>query len=62
MRPTAAAAPPGRPLLLACWPVLHVIGLVFFGNEVPQVIGAALQVVGFALCARELARAPRAAV
>ncbi|TQJ06989.1 hypothetical protein [Lapillicoccus jejuensis] len=42
--------------------MLHVIGLVFFGNEVPQVIGAALQVVGFALCARELARAPRAAV
>ena len=38
------------------WPPLHVIGLVFFGNEVPQVIGAVLQAVGFAGCAVALLR------
>lgn len=35
-------------LAIGSWPVLHVIGLVFFGNEVPQVIGAVLQALGFA--------------
>jgi hypothetical protein len=40
------------------WPVLHVVGLVFFGNEVPQVIGAVLQAVGFAGCAAVLLRRP----
>ena len=38
------------------WPVLHVVGLVFFGNEVPQVIGAVLQAIGFAGCAAVLLR------
>lgn len=38
------------------WPPLHVIGLVFFGNEVPQVIGAVLQALGFAGCGMTLAR------
>lgn len=38
------------------WPPLHVIGLAVFGNEVPQVIGAALQAVGFAGCAAVLLR------
>lgn len=57
----ARVVPVAAPLLIACWPVLHVIGLVFFGNEVPQVVGAVLQAVGFAICARALVRAPRAA-
>jgi hypothetical protein len=38
------------------WPPLHVIGLAFFGNEVPQVIGAVLQAIGFAGCAVVLLR------
>ena len=38
------------------WPPLHVVGLVFFGNEVPQVIGAVIQALGFAGCAVALAR------
>lgn len=41
---------------IALWPVLHVIGLFFFGNEVPQVIGAVLQAGGFAGCALALLR------
>jgi len=41
---------------IGLWPPLHVIGLVFFGNEIPQVIGAVLQAVGFAGCAITLAR------
>lgn len=41
---------------ILCWPPLHVIGLVFFGNEIPQVLGAALQALGFAGCALTLAR------
>ncbi len=41
---------------ILAWPPLHVIGLVFFGNEVPQVIGAVLQAVGFAGCAVVLLR------
>ncbi len=42
---------------ILAWPPCHVIGLVFFGNEVPQVIGAVLQAVGFAGCAAVLWRA-----
>ena len=38
------------------WPPLHVVGLAFFGNEVPQVIGAVLQAIGFAGCAVVLLR------
>ncbi len=38
-------------LAIMSWPLLHVIGLAFFGNEVPQVIGAVLQALGFAGCA-----------
>ncbi len=38
------------------WPPLHVIGLAFFGNEVPQVVGAVLQAAGFAGCAVVLLR------
>lgn len=44
------------PVAIACWPVLHVIGLVWFGNEIPQVIGAILQAVGLAACAVALLR------
>jgi hypothetical protein len=51
------AVPAVAAALLASWPVLHVIGLVSFGNEVPQVVGAALQAAGFALCALTLRRA-----
>jgi hypothetical protein len=43
-------------VLIASWPVLHVIGLAFFGNEVPQVVGAALQAAGFAALAVVLHR------
>ena len=43
------------------WPPLHVIGLAFFGNEVPQVIGAVLQAVGFAGCAMVALRGSGAA-
>jgi hypothetical protein len=42
---------------IGLWPPLHVIGLVFFGNEVPQVIGAVCQALGFAGCAAQLIRA-----
>ena len=41
---------------IGLWPPLHVIGLVLLGNEVPQVIGAVLQALGFAGCAVVLAR------
>ena len=43
-------------LAIMSWPLLHVIGLAFFGNEVPQVIGAVLQALGFAGCAAVLLR------
>lgn len=39
---------------IGLWPPLHVIGLVFFGNEIPQVVGAVGQAVGFAGCAGAL--------
>jgi hypothetical protein len=48
--------PPWAALAIMSWPPLHVIGLVFFGNEVPQVIGAVLQAIGFAGCAVVLLR------
>lgn len=50
------AVPVWAAVAIGLWPPLHVIGLVFFGNEVPQVIGAVLQALGFAGCAIELAR------
>ena len=49
------AAPSWAAIGIGLWPVLHVIGLIFFGNEVPQVVGAVLQAVGFAGCAVTLA-------
>jgi hypothetical protein len=50
------AVPVWAALGILMWPVLHVVGLVFFGNEVPQVIGAVLQALGFAGCAVALSR------
>jgi hypothetical protein len=49
------AVPVWAALGILAWPPLHVIGLTFFGNEVPQVIGAVLQAIGFAGCAAVLA-------
>jgi hypothetical protein len=43
-------------LAIGAWPVLHVIGLTAFHNEVPQVLGALAQAVGFAGCAITLHR------
>jgi hypothetical protein len=53
------AVPVWAALGVLAWPPLHVIGLVFFGNEVPQVIGAVLQALGFAGCAWALLRRDR---
>lgn len=39
---------------IGSWPVAHVIGLLAFHNEVPQVIGALAQAAGFAACAAAL--------
>jgi hypothetical protein len=50
------AVPAWAALGILMWPVLHVVGLIFFGNEVPQVIGAVLQAIGFAGCAAVLLR------
>jgi hypothetical protein len=50
------AVPVWAAIGIMTWPVLHVVGLVFFGNEVPQVIGALLQAIGFAGCAAVLLR------
>jgi hypothetical protein len=50
------AVPAWAALGILMWPVLHVVGLVFFGNEVPQVIGALLQAIGFTGCAAMLLR------
>jgi hypothetical protein len=55
------AVPAWAAIGILTWPVLHVVGLVFFGNEVPQVIGALLQAVGFAGCAAALLRRRRPA-
>lgn len=41
---------------IGVWPVLHVLGLVFLPNEVPQVVGAVSMAVGFAGCALALLR------
>jgi hypothetical protein len=49
-------APRWAALAIMAWPPLHVIGLAFFGNEVPQVIGAVLQAAGFTGCAVVLSR------
>jgi len=58
----ARTVPIWVPACLLAWPVLHVIGLVFFGNEVPQVIGAVIQAVGFGACAWLVAGRPEGAV
>ena len=50
------AVPVWAALGILLWPPLHVIGLALFGNEVPQVIGAVLQALGFAGCAAVLLR------
>ena len=49
------AVPVWAALGILAWPPFHMIGLAVFGNEVPQVIGAVLQAVGFARCAVVLA-------
>jgi hypothetical protein len=56
----SGAVPMWAAALIGCWPVLHVVGLVFFGNEAPQVLGAALQAAGFLACAAVLHRTHRA--
>lgn len=53
------AVPTWAAIAIGLWPPLHVIGLVFFGNEVPQVIGAVLQALGFAGCGLTLAQRVR---
>ncbi len=50
------AVPPWAAFGILLWPVLHVVGLVFFPNEVPQVIGAVTQALGFGGCALLLLR------
>lgn len=50
------AVPRWAALAIAAWPVLHVVGLTAFHNEVPQVLGALAQAVGFAGCALALRR------
>lgn len=52
----SGAVPRWAAVGILLWPPLHVVGLVFFGNEVPQVIGAVIQAAGFAGCAGALAR------
>jgi uncharacterized membrane protein len=49
------AVPGWAALGILAWPPFHVVGLALFGNEVPQVIGAVLQAIGFAGCAAVLA-------
>lgn len=56
------AVPVWTAIAIGLWPPLHVVGLVFFGNEVPQVIGAVLQALGFAGCGVVLAGRVRPAV
>jgi hypothetical protein len=55
------AVPMWAALGILSWPPLHVFGLIFLPNEVPQVVGAVLQAVGFAGCAAVLMRQRRAA-
>ena len=50
------AVPVWAAVSIMLWPPLHVIGLAVFGNEVPQVIGAVLQALGFAGAALGLLR------
>lgn len=47
----ARTVPRWPALAILAWPVCHVIGLIFFPNEVLQVLGAALQLAGFAYLA-----------
>jgi hypothetical protein len=49
------AVPVWAAIAIGLWPPLHVLGLVLFGNEVPQVIGAVLQALGFGRCGVVLA-------
>ena len=35
-------------ILILLWPPLHITGLFILGSEVPEVIGAVLQAIGFA--------------
>jgi hypothetical protein len=51
----SGAVPVWTAIAIGLWPPLHVLGLVFFGNEVPQVIGATLQALGFVGCGVVLA-------
>lgn len=44
-------APTWVPVAILCWPLLHVFGLAFMPNEVPQVVGAILQACAFGACA-----------
>lgn len=52
------AVPVWTAVAIGLWPPLHVVGLVFFGDEVPQVIGAVLQALGFVGCGLVLASRP----
>jgi hypothetical protein len=36
-------------ILIMLWPPLHVTGLFILGSEIPEVIGAVLQAIGFAV-------------
>ncbi len=51
----AHVTPTWVPIGLLAWPVLHVLGLILFANEVPQVIGAVIQACAFGACARLVA-------
>lgn len=51
------AVPRWAGLAIACWPVAHVLGLLAFHNEIPQVIGALAQTAGLTACAVSLRRA-----
>jgi hypothetical protein len=53
------AVPIWAAIAIGLWPPLHVLGLVIFGNEVPQVIGAVLQALGFGGCGVVLATRPQ---
>jgi hypothetical protein len=42
------AVPIWAAILIMLWPPLHITGLFILGSEVPEVIGAVLQAIGFA--------------
>lgn len=52
------ALPVGAAVLIMCWPVSHVLGLSI-GTEIPEVIGAVLQAIGFAVLGVRIARPDR---